>query len=201
MSSGVVKGLKDKAEKTWTNTKRLLAFMSVWGLIFSLVTISHLGVAFDYDDTLVNSGAAYSKAFASASQAYSPQFWAVVNQSYDLEKPKLIVYPLAWLFRVFGFRIAVITARPAIEADPLKKEWRHLVSRGNFFFGADGGAKHQHLQSGNFVLFFGDSDTDIEEARKARVFPIRIRRSPKSLYKDDYHPGTFGELVIPFSEY
>lgn len=198
---GIAKELKDKAEKTWSNTKKVMAMLSVWGLIFSLVTVANLGVAFDYDDTLVNSAAAYGKAFSNAAQAYSPQFWAVVNNSYELEKPKKLIYPLAWLFRIFGFKIAVITARPAVDNEALKKEWRHLVYPVNFIFGAEGVNKHRHLQNGNYVLFFGDSDTDVEQARRARVFPIRVRRHMKSIYKDDYHPGTFGEVVIPFSEY
>ena len=197
----VLKNVRDKVEKGWTLTKKILATMSVWGLIFSLVTIGHLAVAFDYDDTLVQSAPAFQRAFANSTQAFSPEFWAVVNQSYELEKPKLISYSLAWLFRVFGFRVTVVTTRPAISADALKKEWRHLVTRGSFIFATDKESKHVYLQNGNYVLFFGDSDSDISEARRAHVFPIRIRRSPKSLYKDDYHPGTLGELVIPFSEY
>lgn len=197
----VIKHAKDKAEKAWTLTKKLFVLSCLWGLIFSVVTIAHLGIAFDYDDTLVNSAAAYSKAFASTTQAYSPEFWAVVNQSYDLERPKLVTYSLAWLFRVLGFRIAILTGRPAVQAEPLKKEWRHLVMPSSFIFGAEGGAKQQRLSNGNYVLFFGDSDTDIEQARKAHVLALRVRRSRKSLYKEDYHPGTMGELVIPLSEY
>ncbi len=196
-----LKYVKDKAEKAWSGTKKLFAFMTLWGLIFSLATISHVGVAFDYDDTLVNSAPAFKKAFASANQAYSPEFWAVVNQSYDLEKPKLFTYPLAWLFRIFGFKIVILTARPDIRAEALKKEWRHLVPRGNFVFGADGGSKHTYLQNGTYLLFFGDSDTDITEARLARVFPIRIRRSKQSIFKQDYTPHAYREVVIPFSEY
>ncbi|MBI3553968.1 MAG: hypothetical protein HY077_15845 [Elusimicrobia bacterium] len=197
----VLKNARAKVEHYWTNTKKTLAAMSVWGLIFSVVTITRLGVAFDYDDTLVNSQPAYSKAFANSQEPYSEGFWSVVNQSYDLEKPKIIPYSLAWLFRVFGFRIAIMTARPAINAEPLKKEWRHLVSRGYFIFNSDKTAKSGFLSDGNYVLFFGDSDSDISEARKAHVFPIRVRRSKKSVYKEDYNPGSMGELVIPLSEY
>ena len=197
----VLKNARAKVEHYWTNTKKFMAAMSVWGLIFSLVTITHLGVAFDYDDTLVNSTASFQKAFANSQQPYSESFWNVVNQSYDLEKPKLIPYSLAWVFRVFGFRVAILTTRPSIGAEPLKKEWRHLVSRGYFIFASDKTAKHSFLQSGNYVLFFGDSDTDIEEARLAHVLPIRIRRGLHSIFKEDYNPGSLHELVIPFSEY
>ena len=197
----VAKKAKEKVEKAWTTTKKIFVLSCLWGLCFSLVTITSLGVAFDYDDVLVNSSAAYSKALTSTQQAFSPDFWAVVNQSYDLEKPKLIMYPLAWIFRVFGFKVTILTARPAVESDALKKEWRHLVSRGNFIFGSTGETRHAHLAAGNYVLFFGDSDTDIQEARKARVYPVRVKRNPKSFHKDDYHPGTLGEVVIPLSEY
>lgn len=197
----VLKNARVKVEQYWTRTKKLLVAMSVWGLFFSLVTIGRLGVAFDYDDTLVYSTPAFQKALDQGVQPYSPGFWSVVNRSYDLEKPKLISYGLAWLFRIFGFRVTVLTSRPAVDAEALKKEWRHLIARGRFIFAAAGEAKHQYLSDGNYVLFFGDSDTDIAEARKAHVLPIRIRRSPKSIYKDDYHPGTMRELVIPFSQY
>ncbi len=197
----VLKNARAKVEHYWTNTKKLLAAMSVWGLVFSLVTICGLGVAFDYDDTLVNSVDAYHKAFAGAPQAYSPEFWSIVNNAYDIEKPKYIPYGLAWLFRVCGFKVAVITSRPQIDADGLKKEWRHLVPRGRFLFASDKTAKHQFLANGTYVLFFGDSDTDIEEARKAHVLPIRVRRNKRSVFKEDYNPGTLGELVIPLSEY
>ena len=39
------------------------------------------------------------------------------------------------------------------------------------------------------------------EARKAGVYPLRIKRSSSSYKKDDYHPGTLGELVVPLSQY
>ena len=197
----MLKNVRAKAEQYWTTTKKLTAAASVWGLIFSIVTIAHLGVAFDYDDTLVHSAAAFSKAFSATTQPYTPEFWAVVNQNYDLEKPKLFTYPLAWAFRFLGFKVSVITSRPNVQAEPLKKEWRHLVNRSNFIFTNEAQTKHGVLSNGNYVLFFGDSDTDIAEARRAKVYPVRIRRSPKSLFKEDYHPGTLGELVVPFSEY
>lgn len=197
----MLKNVRTKAEQYWTTTKKLTALASVWGLIFSVVTIAHLGVAFDYDDTLVQSAAAFSKAFAQTTQPYTPEFWAVVNRNYDLEKPKLVTFPIAWAFRLFGFRVTVLTARPPVESEPLKKEWRHLVAPRNFIFANQAQTKHSVLSSGNYVLYFGDSDTDIREARLAKVYPIRIRRSAKSLFKEDYHPGTLGELVVPFSEY
>src|SRR5207249_3954830 len=108
---------------------------------------------------------------------------------------------LAWIFRICGFRVAILTTRPGISADALKKEWRHLISRGHFVFSSEKTAKHEFLRSGNYVLFFGDSDSDMEEARQAHVLPVRIRRNLQSVFKDDYNPGSRHELVIPYSEY
>jgi acid phosphatase (class B) len=196
-----MKAVKEKAEKTWSMAKKIGAMISVWALIFSIATVGKLGVAFDYDEVLVASAPAFKKGAAAAQQAYSPQFWEVVNTSYDLERPKLLPLSLAWLFRVCGFRVTVVTARPAIEVDGLKKEWRHLAPPGRFLFASDKTQKHQYLVNGNYLLFFGDSDSDVEQARQASVFPVRIRRAADSYFKDDYHPGTLGELVLPASQF
>ncbi len=196
-----LKHVRDKAELYWTRLKRLMAALCLWGLVFSVVTIGRFGVAFDYDDTLVFSKPAYERAFASPVQRYSDAFWSIVNKSYDVERPQVVPYLLAWTFRLFGFRVAVITSRPAIDAGGLKKDWRHLIPPGRFLFAKDPGARLQLLRAGNYLLFFGDSDSDMEAARQAHVFPIRVRRSPQALSKEDYHPGTLGEVVIPYSDY
>lgn len=196
----VLKAARAKVEQTWTTTKKLLAAMSVWGLIFSLVTIARLGVAFDYDDTLVHSEESFAKAARSVQQLRSPEYWKIVNSSYDLETPKMLPYGLACVLRAFGFRILILADRQATGGDALKKEWRRLAPRGFVFVGAPEN-KHLHLQDGRFVLFFGDSDRDILEAKNAGVFALRIKRGRKSVATDEYNPGRLGEMVIPLSEY
>jgi acid phosphatase class B len=197
----VLKAVRAKTEAAWTTTKKLLALMSCWGLIFSVVTIAKLGVAFEYDDTLVFSTPAFAKAFASVQQAYSPQFWSVVNKSYDVEKPKYLSGALAWTFRLFGFKVAIVAARPSTDGEALKKEWRRLTPKTSFYFAGDKSDLKSILERGNFVLFFSDNDSDILEARKAGVYCLRVKRSSKSMDKEDYHPGTLGELVLPGSQY
>lgn len=195
----LVKTVKDKADKTAEFLKKVFGMLMVWGLIFSLVTIGDLRVAFDYDDTLVFSTPAFAKAFKSGAQPFTPAFWDTVNNSYDIEKPKRLAYSMAWLLRILGFKITVLAGRPSYGGEALRKEWRHLVS--NFVFANDRDRKYLALQNGSHVLFLADSDSDIIEGRKAKVLTLRIRRSPKSTYKEDYHPGTLRELVIPLSEY
>jgi len=195
----VLKAVRDKADKTWTLFKKTLVFMSCWGLVFSLVTIGELRVGFDYDDTLVFSTPAFTRAFKSAHQPFSPGFWKIVNTSYDLETRKILPYAMAWTFRVLGFRVTLITARPNHGGDALRKEWRYLAQ--DFIFSNGSANKHQHLSKGNYVMYFGDSDSDIVQGRKARVLSFRIRRSSKSSYKEDYHPGALREMVIPLTEF
>ena len=109
----VLKAVRAKTEAAWTTTKKILALMSCWGLIFSLATITKLCVAFEYDDGLVFSTPAYKKAFASVPQPFTPQFWSVVNRSCDVEQPKFLSQALAWGFRLCGFKVAIIADRPS----------------------------------------------------------------------------------------
>jgi acid phosphatase class B len=197
----MIKAVRQKTEAAWTLAKKTIVFLCCWGLIFSLATISRVGVVFDYDETLVHSTKTYARAFGESRQPYSSAFWSTVNRSYDIESPKVLPYTLAWVFRLCGFHVAILTSRPGIDSDGLKKEWRHLVPAGRFMFASDRAAKHRYLEGATYLLFFGDSDSDMEEARQAHVFPVRIRRSKDSFFKDDYHPGAFHELVIPLSQY
>src|SRR5579859_4089647 len=104
----LTKKAKAKVDKGISNVKKILSLMMIWGLIFSLVTIGRLRVAFDYDDTLVFSTPAMNKAYASGAIPSSPQFWTIVNQSYELEKPKLMAHVIAWVFRLTGFRPVIL---------------------------------------------------------------------------------------------
>lgn len=195
----VLKTVRDKVEKTWTTTKKILALMSVWGLIFSLVTISRLGVAFVYDDTLVDSTAAFQKAAGGVQQVRGPQYWSVVNNAYDLENPKILPYGLALAARLFGFRVLILAERQASGGEALKKEWRRLAPRG-FSFVPDSADIHLHLQDGRYVLFVGTADRDLLEAKKAGVYAVRVKRGKKFVGGGEYSPGRLGEVVIPLSE-
>ena len=197
----VLKSVRAKTEAAWTTTKKILALMSCWGLIFSLATITKLAVAFEYDDGLVFSTPAYVKAFASVQQPFTPQFWSVVNRSYDIEQPKFLAQGAAWAFRLFGFKVAIIADRPSTDGEALRKEWRRLTPKTLFFFAADRGDKKNFLEKSNFVLVFADGDSFIMDARQAGVYAVRIKRSPRSHQKENYHPGTLGEFVMPFSQY
>ena len=196
----VLKSVRSKVEKSWTTTKKILAIMSVWGLFFSLITIGRLSVAFDYDDTLVNSAKAYEKAAGSVVQRDSPSYWGALNNAYDLESIKYVPFAIACALRGLGFRIVIMAERQGVDGDALKKEWRKLAPR-SFLFTPDPSAKHLHMQEGHFVAFFGDSDQDMLEARKVNVLGVRIKRGKRPVKNDQYAPGKMGEAVIPLSQF
>lgn len=196
----VFKDARAKVEKGWTTTKKVLAMMSVWGLFFSLITIGHLSVAFDYDDTLVDSAKAYEKAAAASTQRESPSYWGALNNAYDVESIKYVPFTIACALRGLGFRVMIMAERQATDGDALKKEWRKLAPR-SFIFTPDPTAKHLHMQEGHFVAFFGDSDQDMLEAKKVSVLGVRIRRGKHAVKNDQYSPGKMGEVVIPLSQF
>ena len=183
----VFKEARAKVEKGWTTTKKLLAMMSVWGLFFSLITIGHLSVAFDYDDTLVDSVKAYEKASGAAAQREGPAFWAALNNAYDLETIKYVPFTIACVLRGLGFRVMIMAERQAADGDALKKEWRKLSPR-SFIFTPDPTAKHLHMQEGHFIAFFGDSDQDMLEAKKVNVLGEPM--SPTHRCKDAFAVAT-----------
>jgi acid phosphatase class B len=196
----VLKDVRAKVEQTWTTTKKILAAMSAWGLIFSLVTIARLGVAFGYDDVLVDSSASYALAAKTAPMPRNSEYWATINKSYDVESPKILPYGLALFGRALGFRTLILAERPAVGGDALKKEWRRLAPRA-FVFVPDPADLHLHLQDGRYVLFLGSSDRDILESRRAGVYAVRVKRGKKAVGNEEYNPGQLGEIVLPWSEY
>jgi acid phosphatase class B len=196
----VFKDTRAQVEKAWTTTKKVLAAMSVWGLVFSLVTIGRLSVGFDYDGTLVDSSKAFEKAAKLSQQAGGASYWGVVNNSYEMESAKLVPYGTAILLRALGFRIVIMAERQGTDGDALRKEWRRLAPRG-FLFTPDPASKHLHMQEGRFVAFFGDADMDMLEAKKAGVLAMRVQRPPSPGEGVPYSPGKMGDYVVPLSRF
>ncbi len=186
---------------TWIKrVKMIFMWLGIWGFIFSVVSIAGLKAGFDYDDTLVFSTPAVQKALVSGTPADSLGYWKTLNQAYDAESIKPASYAAAWFLRIFGFKIYVITERNNLGAEALIKSWKPLIS--GFIFVQSSFRKSQILSSDKFVLFIGDSDTDMKQARSAGVIPVRIKRSQKSIRKtEDYTPGSFGEFVLPVSQF
>lgn len=196
----VFKETRAQVEKAWTTTKKVLAAMSVWGLIFSLVTIGRLSVAFDYDGTLVDSTKSFEKARRLSQTPGGAEFWSTVNNSYELESPKLVAYGMALTLRALGFRIIILADRQGTDGDALRKEWRRLAP-GGFFFTPQPTDKNLQMSRGRFVALFGDEDADMLDAKKAGVLPLRVLRPHAAGEPGPYSPGKMGDYVIPLSRF
>ncbi|MDX6768070.1 MAG: hypothetical protein SF051_00945 [Elusimicrobiota bacterium] len=196
----VFKDTRAQVEKAWTTTKKVLAAMSVWGLIFSLVTIGRLSVGFDYDGTLVDSTKAFEKASRLSQQAGGAGYWGIVNNSYELESYKFVAFTTAVLLRGLGFRIVIMADRQGTDGEALRKEWRRLAP-GSFLFTPDPADKHLHMEKGRFVAFFGDADLDMLEAKKAGVLAMRVQHPPRPGHPGPYSPGKMGDYVLPLSRF
>ncbi len=89
----------------------LVAVICIYGVTVAGVNIADLKVGFDYDDTLIFSTPAFRAGAASGQEPYSPGYWRVVNQSFNLEKVKLVPMTTALIYKALGFDVVVITAR------------------------------------------------------------------------------------------
>lgn len=173
----------------------LVSMVCIYLVTFTSVNMADLKVGFDYDDTLIFSTPAFRAGVASGQEPYSEEYWRVVNQSFNLEKKKLVPLATALIYKALGFDVVIITARQGYGGEGLQRHWKWLTKE--FYFERN---KSSVLEKGRFVAFFGDSDSDITEALGAGVRPIRVKRSKESDYKEKYHPGQYKELILPFSD-
>ena len=173
----------------------LVSIVCIYLITFASVNIADLKVGFDYDDTLSFSTPAFRAGKASGEEPYSPGYWRVVNNSFNLEKKKLVPVTIALGYKILGFDVVIITAREGYGGEGLQRHWRWLAKE--FYFERN---KSEILKRDRFVAFFGDSDSDITAALGAGVRPIRVKRSPRSDYKGKYHPGQYQEFILPFSD-
>ena len=203
----------------WFSRLRAFAMLAgAWGVLFSVITIIGFRIGFEYDDGLVFSTPACKAAEADTAQhkqqtgepaGKSPvsraesgedsAYWSAVNSAYKFERIKPLPWLTAWFFKVFGFKVDIFCSRGAAGSDPLRNSWRLLAD--NFHFTADENQKYELLEQGRFALYFTPSDEGVIQAKKADVVPVRIRKNKKSVNPCLYHPGKFGERVLPLSEF
>ena len=161
---------------------------------------------FDIDDTLLFSTPAFDAARAKFAFG-TDQFWAEVNghdRDYSIVKRKALEVVRA--LQTQGVTVYAITARPPTNGEPVGSFLAEAmgIPAANVYFEPRG--KVQRIRDLRLDVFYGDSDSDIEDARAAGVLAIRFQRSPDSSYRNSdgtlakYHPGQFGEPIVPDSE-
>jgi len=162
---------------------------------------------FDVDDTLLFSTGAFRVGFESGHEYGSDEFWSLVNSS---DKGNSVVKEAARAvvdeYRMRGIEIFAITARPPVGGSGLAGFLNETlgIPENNVFF--EPTTKIARIRETRLDVFFGDSDSDIEDAMQAGVRAIRFQRSSNSSYKNKdgslrkYHPGIYGEEIIRGSE-
>ena len=166
----------------------------------STVKQNGINVGFDVDDTLLFSTPAFKKADDSGETAYSENWWTIVNKS-DGENSivKKVTEKILNGHKQKGDEIFMITSRGEAGGDYLRDFLNKIfgVKKENIYFEHD---KADRIKKLRISIYYGDSDSDITASQDAGAKGIRIMRSPKSSYEGKYHPGEFGEEIIPDSE-
>lgn len=154
-------------------------------------------VGFDLDDTLVFSTPAFKKGFNADVESFSEDFWSIVNRSDSaVSCVKPVTARLLENHRRKGHEIYVITAREGHNTEPAREfvNEEFDVPEDHLYFEPDG--KTERLESLGIDVYYGDSDSDIEDARAAGIEAVRVQRSPESNYQEKYNPGEFDERVL-----
>ncbi len=205
---------------------RLLDFLGI-APVDSLDLSSATAVGFDIDDTLLFSTPAFGRGFATGGTPAPTDttFWTAVNgcdpgcdaetitladgstkdlPATDPSAVKSRAYELVQYHLSLGQQVYAITARPDINGDVLRDylATQFGIDRNNVYF--EPVMKTDRMAALGLDVFYGDSDSDITDARKVpgrTVLGVRFERSPKSSYRDGmrlarYHPGYFGEPII-----
>ncbi|MBN2406926.1 MAG: hypothetical protein JXJ19_04460 [Elusimicrobia bacterium] len=160
-----------------------------------------LRVGFDLDDTLLFSTPAFSMGFGSGSAPYSSGFWKVVNSSdRGNSKVKKKTFRILKDHQAAGADVFIITSRDSAGGEELKAfiEETFGIPGSAVFFEPDG--KDGRMRKLKLDIYYGDSDTDMNDSVIAGVKPYRILRSTASSYKKKYNPGRYSEEIIKDSQ-
>lgn len=179
--------------------KKVLFFvlLTAYGIAFAANKTLEKTVGYDYDSTL-----AFSTPTFLAAREEDPSDrinWELVNgRLLKLEKKKHVALTVPF-FKLLGYTPIVITSRNETKGDVFRAHVERVygIKAEDVYMTRE---KAVHLKERKCVLFFGDSDGDITEAKKAEVRAVRVKRSADDFYKSHYHPGDYGEFVLPFSD-
>ncbi len=178
--------------------KKIIFFLMVlvFLIFFGTNKMTEKTVGFDYDSTL-----SFSTPNFKAERTEDPAdrlAWDLINgRLLSLEKRKHIAW-LVSLSKLLGYTPIVITARNEVNGDLFRTHVQRTygVKSEDVYMTKE---KAQVLKDRHTIVFFGDSDGDITEAQKAGVTGIRVKRSEDDEYKEHYHPGQYGEFILPLS--
>lgn len=179
--------------KWYSRFKTFVYLFAIWAVIHSSISICEFSVAFEYDDGLAYTTDSYLK----AKNLTGDEFYKTLNENASSDRVKIIPFLIYKTLKILGFSVEIIADRKNLSPEKLISRWHGL----KIHFVASSNEKYEILNSKRYLIFFANSDDGVIQARKAGVYPIRIKRNPKSLNPLPYNPSLFGEKVIPLSEF
>ncbi|MCX7641103.1 MAG: hypothetical protein N2Z20_00515 [Elusimicrobiales bacterium] len=179
--------------KWYIRFKIFTYIFAIWAVIYSTINICGFSLAFEYDDVLTYTTDSYLK----AKDLKGDEFYKKINENCYYDRIKIIPFTIYKIAKLFGFSTDIIFDRKNIATEKLFSKWRGS----EIHFVTDSNEKFKILENKKYLIFFANSDDGIIQAKKANVYPIRIKRNPKSLNPLSYNPGKFGEKQIPLSQF
>jgi len=155
------------------------------------VVVNPSVIGFDVDDCVLFS----SPSFLAADKVAKSEFWSFVNSHSTLSTPIDKVVTIAKNHLAMGRTVVLITARPRTDGEDLTSCMQQLLPGVQLLFCPKG--KTLAMRAFHVSMFYGDSDSDMEDAIAAGALPVRTVRPTASNYKGKNNPGKFREFVLP----
>ncbi|MDY0199206.1 MAG: HAD family acid phosphatase [Tenuifilaceae bacterium] len=178
--------------------KAIISIISV--IVLTVLTSNAMAavVGFDYDDCLCFTTPSFK---VEGQQFGTDAFWAAVNGNPAVASPKASVVEILKAHVSEGDEVYVITARPDTGAAATIAYITATfgVAADHIIFAPKG--KDGVIKKKGITTFYGDSDSDISDARKGGAEGVRVERAPESSYKSKYSPGAQGERVLKGTMY
>lgn len=193
MMAEIKQAVKAWISKWYMRFKTFVYLFAIWAVIHSTVNVCGFSVAFEYDDGIAYTTDAYIK----ARNLSGDEFFKILNENSSLDRAKIIPFLIYQILKISGFSIDIIVDRKNISSERLVSRWQGSA----IYFTTSPNEKYEILNIKKYLIFFANSDDGIIQAKKAGIYPIRIKRNPKSLNPLPYNPGKFGEKQIPLSQF
>ncbi|MEI6856784.1 HAD family acid phosphatase [Psychrilyobacter sp.] len=189
-----------------------LRYVTVNEIGLSLPT-SSIVVGFDIDDTVLFSSPGFNYGLENqdgpggtnlygGDPLQSQKFWNDMNGKFDkFSLPKKSGGELVKMHYTRGDKIVFITARNSSDKSIVSQVLAQSfgVSQPEVIF-TSGTSKTKVMNDKGVDIYYGDADSDISQAKKAKARPIRVIRSHLSTNNTPFNPGKFDEEVLIYSE-
>ncbi|GAB4591293.1 acid phosphatase AphA [Edwardsiella tarda] len=209
-------GSEQGATLTQLTQQYPIHWISIEQIAESLHGKAPISVGFDIDDTLLFSSPVFfhgKQKFSPDSNAYlkNTDFWNAASSSgWDrFSLPKASGRALLAMHLQRGDHVYFITGRPMPTSGKedltkiLQDDFHIPAAQLNpvIFAGTKHNAKVEYMKQHNITMFYGDSDSDITNARLAGAEGIRVLRPLNSTNQPMPKNGRFGERVVINSQF